>query len=122
MRGFPIRSAAAILLATTSLAFAVPAAAAGPSVRTLAAKEAHLAGMAYRMATANAGLCSRPQMMTGLIVHDLTQYQPARRAEVARAFSLRGGFGVLQLIRGRRRTLRPAHRRRDHRGWRCQCR
>jgi hypothetical protein len=94
-----MKSAAAIMLVATSWGFAAPAAAA-PSVRTLAAEEARLAEMAYRMATANAGLCDRTQMMTGLIVHDLTQYQPARRAEVSRAFSLREGFGVLQMVSG----------------------
>ena len=100
MAGRNTRSAAAALLVGASLVISASASAATPSVRTLAAKEAHLAGMAYRMATANADLCSQPEMMTGLIVHDLTQYHPTRRADVARAFSLGGGFGVLQLVRG----------------------
>ncbi len=100
MPGFLCKSAATALLAATSLMIAAPAAAAGVSVRTLAAQEARLATMAYRMATANANLCSRPEMMTGLILHDLTQYQPAKRVEVSRAFSLNSGIGVLQLVPG----------------------
>ena len=100
MRGLFCNSAAAALLAATSLAFAVPVSAAGLSVRTLAAQEARLATMAYRMATANPDICRRPEMMTGMILHDLTQYQPARRSEVARAFSLHSGFGILQLVPG----------------------
>ena len=100
MRGRTFKTAAAALLMASSLPFAATANAATPSVRTLAAREAHLAGMAYRMAITNADLCSRPSMMTGLIIHDLTQYHPNRRADVARAFSLGAGFGVLELVRG----------------------
>jgi len=100
MRGRTFKTATAALLMASSLPFAATASAVTPSVRTLAAREAHLAGMAYRMAVTNADLCSRPSMMTGLIIHDLTQYHPNRRADVARAFSLGAGFGVLELVRG----------------------
>lgn len=100
MRGFSCKSVATILLAAAGLAFAAPANAAGLSVRTLAAQQVRLATIAYRMAAANADVCRRPEMMTGMILHDLTQYQPARRGEVSRAFSLQSGFGVLQLVPG----------------------
>lgn len=98
MPKLPYRFATAALLAAGSFAIAQPATAAGMSVRTLAAQEARVATMAYRMATANAQLCSRPEMLTGMILHDLTQYEPARRDEVSRAFALHSGFGVLQLV------------------------
>lgn len=99
MIGPSIRLAAVATAVASTLLFAQPALATS-SVRTLAAEEAHLAGIADRMASANSALCQRPQMITGLILHDLTQYQPGRRAEVARAFSLGEGFGVLQMVSG----------------------
>ena len=98
MPKLPYRFAAAALLAAGSFPIALPATAAGMSVRTLAAQEARVATMAYRMATANAQLCNRPEMLTGMILHDITQYEPERRDEVSRAFALHLGFGVLQLV------------------------
>lgn len=101
MRGISCKTAGKLVLAAAAgLAFAAPAGAAGLSVRTLAAQQARLATISYRMATANADVCRRPEMMTGMILHDLTQYQPARRGDVSRAFSLQSGFGVLQLVPG----------------------
>lgn len=100
MRGVLTKSAAALLLAATNLAMIAPARAAEVSVRTLAAQEARLATMAYAMATASSSVCSHPEMMTGMILHDLTQYRPDRRSEVSRAFGLQAGFGVLQLVPG----------------------
>ena len=98
MRKLACKAVATALFAASSLASAAPAAAAGMSVRTLAAQEMRLATMAHRMATANADLCTRTDMLTGMVVHDLTQYDRGRRADVSRAFSLRSGFGVLQLV------------------------
>ena len=100
MRGFSCKTAGTMVLAAVGFAFAAPVSAADLSVRTLAAQEARLATIAYRMATANADVCRRPDMMTGMILHDLTQYQPAKRGEVSRAFSLQSGFGILQLVPG----------------------
>ena len=101
MRGRTIiKAVGAALLMTPSLAGAATLAASKPTVRALAAEEARLAAMAYRMATANSDLCVSPKMTTGLIVHDLSQYHPSRRGDVARAFSLGAGFGVLQVVDG----------------------
>jgi len=88
------------LLAAAYLLIHAPASAAPVSVRTLAAEEAKMATIAFRMAVANSQACSRPEMMTGLILHDLTQYEPAQRPAVSRAFALNSGFGVLELVPG----------------------
>lgn len=97
----PIRTlAGGSLLVGAHLLLHAPASAAPVSVRTLAAQEVQVAAIAHRMAIANSGACARPEMMTGLILHDLTQYEPAQRHAVSRAFALNSGFGVLQLVPG----------------------
>ena len=83
-----------------ALAAAAPSHGANMSIRTLGAKQMHLASIGYRIATANAHTCARPDMMTGMILHDLSQYDPSVRPAVTRAFSLYGGYGVLQLVPG----------------------
>lgn len=95
------RSAAGgLLLVVAQLLFHAPASASGVSVRSLAAQEVGLATIAHRMALANSAACHRPEMMTGLILHDLTQYEPHQRHAVSRAFALNSGFGVLQMVPG----------------------
>lgn len=79
---------------------ATSAAAAGMSVRTLGAQETKLATIEYRIATANSGTCRSAQMLSGLVVHELTQYPRAARASVANAFSLHEGVGVLGIVPG----------------------
>lgn len=74
--------------------------AAGLSVRTIAAHELRLSKIGYRIAAANAQSCRTPQMMSGLIVHDLTQYSLHARGAVSRAFSLQRGVGVLGVVPG----------------------
>ena len=90
----------AAMACCAALFYAVPAQAAGMSIRTLGAKQMHLASIGYRIAAANARTCARPDMMTGMILHDLTQYDPSVRPAVTRAFALDGGYGVLQLVPG----------------------
>jgi hypothetical protein len=76
------------------------ASATGISLRTLGAEQMRVSAIGYRIAAANARSCARPQMMTGIISHDLAQYAPAARAAVSQAFSLNEGFGVLQIVPG----------------------
>jgi peptidase M48-like protein len=90
----------AAMACCAALFHAVPAQAAGMSIRTLGASQMHLASIGYRIAAANARSCARPDMLTGMILHDLTQYDPSVRPAVSRAFSLDGGYGVLQLVPG----------------------
>jgi membrane-associated protease RseP (regulator of RpoE activity) len=72
----------------------------GISIRELGKQQLRLATIGYRIAAANAQSCARPEMMSGIIAHDLTQYPAAARPLVSQAFSLNAGFGVLQIVPG----------------------
>lgn len=54
----------------------------------------------YRIALANADRCPSPDMMTGLILHDLASYDLAVRPAIITRFGLGQGFGVLDVIPG----------------------
>lgn len=92
----------AFTAAAASIAFAASAqaGAAGVSLRSLAAEQVGVATIAYRLGAANANLCTDQQMLTGMVVHDLSQYDPGIRPAVARAFALGGGIGVIQIVPG----------------------
>jgi hypothetical protein len=75
-----------------------PAAAAGVSVRTFGAEQMRVSAIGYRIAAASARSCASPQMMTGIISHDLSQYAASMRGVVSQAFSMTGGVGVLQIV------------------------
>jgi hypothetical protein len=92
-------TAGSVVVAANILVTA-PASASGVSVRKLAAQEARVATIAHRMAVANSYACSRPSIMHGMILHDLTRYRPEMRPAVSRAFSLNSGLGVVQLVAG----------------------
>jgi hypothetical protein len=72
----------------------------GISIRSLGAEEMRLSTIAYRIGAASARMCTRRDVASGLILHDLTQYDPEVRGAVSSAFSLADGFGVLQIIPG----------------------
>ena len=72
----------------------------GLSIRTIAAHELRLSAIGYRISAANAQSCSAPRMMSGLVVHDLTQYPLGAREAVSLAFSLHRGVGVLGVVPG----------------------
>lgn len=88
------------LAAAVGVMTASPAGAAGLSVRQLGEQQLRVATIGYRIAAANAQSCGRPEMMSGIVAHDLTQYPLASRPLVSRAFSLHAGFGVLQIVPG----------------------
>jgi len=77
-----------------------PSVANGISIRSLGAEEMRLSAIAYRIGAASAPMCSHKEVASGLILHDLTQYDPEVRSAVSSAFSLGDGFGVLQVIPG----------------------
>lgn len=81
-------------------ALAAPATATPVSIRALGAEQMRIATIGYRIAVGSPQACSVPDMMTGLIVHDLTQYERTIRPAVSRAFSLRTGIGVLEMVPG----------------------
>lgn len=89
-----------LLLCLALSGFGTTASAEGVSIRQLGTDQLRLATVAYRLGAANAGACSKPQMLTGLILHDLTQYRLDLRPAVASAFSVHGGIGVLEVVRG----------------------
>ena len=68
------------------------------SVRALGAEQLRLSSIDYRMGAANRGACLHPQMLSGLVLHDLTQYRVSARAAVSAAFSLHDGIGVLEVV------------------------
>jgi hypothetical protein len=76
------------------------AGATGLSVRELGALQMRVKAIGYHIAVANPAACARPEMMSGIVSHDLTQYAPSARSAVAQAFSLSDGFGVLQIVPG----------------------
>ncbi|MGZ2410833.1 PDZ domain-containing protein/peptidase M48-like protein [Sphingomonas sp. F9_3S_D5_B_2] len=94
------RSLACTAVLVGSALWSASAGAAGLSIRQLGAEQLRLRTIGYRIAAASSGTCRKPQMLTGLVTHDLTQYQPALRTSVSQAFSLRSGFGVLQVVAG----------------------
>lgn len=100
MRASFTKSAAAALAGAAAFVSSSPATAAPISIRSLAAQEMHLATIAYRIGTANAAICPHREMMTGMVLHDLTQYDRDVRPAVSRAFSLATGIGVLGVVPG----------------------
>ena len=54
----------------------------------------------YRLSRANAAKCAVPEMLTGLMLHNLGGYDEADRAHIQEAYGLTGGFGVLHVVAG----------------------
>ena len=54
----------------------------------------------YRLSRANAAKCAVPEMLTGLMLHNIGGYDEADRAHIQEAFGLTGGFGVLHVVAG----------------------
>jgi Zn-dependent protease with chaperone function len=92
-----LRTSAAAALSIGLLLASAPAAAAPVSIRAFAAQQVRLATIAYRISTASAELC-RPAALTGIITHDLTEYDRSLRPAVSRAFSLTSGIGVVGIV------------------------
>ena len=92
------RLALAAAAGLTILAAPVHARAGGDSLQALGSRDLRLATIGYRLARANADRCTRHDMLTGLVLHDLSQYDPDDRAAVARAFRLGDGIGILSVV------------------------
>lgn len=89
-----------VLAGALGVVTASPASAAGISIRQLGERQLRVATIGYRISAANARSCARPEMMSGVVAHDLTQYPVVSRPLVSHAFSLHAGFGVLQIVPG----------------------
>jgi hypothetical protein len=85
---------------TAALGASSAAGATGLSVRELGALQMRVKAIGYHIAAANSRACASPEMMSGIVSHDLTQYLPEARQAVSNAFSLTDGFGVLQIVPG----------------------
>ena len=94
------KRAAMGLIAAGAVALSTSASAAPMSLRAFAEQQMHVATIGYRLNTASASSCRQPQMLTGMLLHDLSQYDPAIRASVSQAFSLGSGFGIIQIVPG----------------------
>jgi hypothetical protein len=92
-----LRTFAAAALSIGSIMASAPASAAPVSIRTFASEQVRLATIAYRISTANARLCS-PLALTGIIAHDLTEYDRSLRPAISRAFSMTTGIGVVGIV------------------------
>lgn len=90
----------AIFAIATGVACTHSAAAAPVSLRTFAQQRARLESLAYAMSTHSRNVCAHPEMLTGLVLHDLSEYDEAVRPAVSHAFSLNGGIGVMQIVQG----------------------
>lgn len=91
------------LIAAAGLAPAAPAvgqASVPESISSLRVLDQRVTTVGYRIATANAQLCPQRQWHPGLMVHDLSQYSGAGRAQAAAAFGLETGPAVLAVAHG----------------------
>ena len=70
------------------------------SLRAFADQQMRVATIGYRINVANANRCGQPQTLTGMLLHDLSQYDAGVRLAVSRAFSLGSGFGIIQIVPG----------------------
>ena len=59
-----------------------------------------LEAIGYRLALANAKLCDQPEMLSGLMVHNIGAYAKAGRPTIKNIYGLSYGFGVLNIVQG----------------------
>ena len=95
--------AAAVSTATgIATATAVTTATAGLSRSSIANvdTELRLETIGYRLSHANAALCPQPEMLTGLMLHNIGGYNRTDRPEISARYDLTYGFGVLHVVAG----------------------
>ncbi|MEO7634575.1 MAG: M48 family metalloprotease [Sphingomicrobium sp.] len=95
-----LKRALAIVFALSSFLISSPSAGAPVSLRLFAEQELRLATIAYSISTATAAECRDPQVVTGLLLHDLSAYDRRVRLPISHAFSLNTGIGVIQIVSG----------------------
>lgn len=89
-------------MAATALLMAGVAAASERNVSQapMAAMDLRLASIGYRIASDNSDRCAAPEMLTGMLVHDLASYDLRDRPRVTARFALRDGFGIRAVVAG----------------------
>jgi hypothetical protein len=95
---FSLSRLVSALAVAAGLVCASGAAAEGLSIRAQALQQLRIESIGYRLAVANARYCTQPQMATGMLLHELSQYPQRDRSAISAAFSLYGGFGVLGTV------------------------
>jgi len=94
---------AALTLTTAGPAAAVDSGATAIAPTTEASNQApdlRVATIAFRIAARNVARCPRTEPLTGLLLHDISAYDPADRAAIRAAYGLGDGFGVLGVVPG----------------------
>jgi beta-barrel assembly-enhancing protease len=71
-----------------------------PGLAALAAEDARVATVAWRLQTAGIGLCRDEARLAGFTVHSLGQYAPGDRARVADAYRIDARPAVLAVVPG----------------------
>ena len=71
-----------------------------PSLIRLQSEDARIAAMSWRLQTANAELCPQKAMISGMLVHALSQYLPQQRAAAAAQFGLGDRPGIAAVAPG----------------------
>jgi beta-barrel assembly-enhancing protease len=70
------------------------------ALEALAAEDARVAAVAWRLQTASVGLCRDEAQLAGFTVHSLGQYAPGDRARVAAAYAIDARPAVLAVVPG----------------------
>ena len=94
---------AAALACSSQAGLAGSGAGAAPSKPSKAAPldpRLRLEAIGYRLSRANAGHCTVPDMLTGLMLHNVGGYDRVDRADIMAAYGMTLGFGVLQVVPG----------------------
>ena len=92
-----------LLLLLFLSAGASSSAAAAQTAESLAAMRAldvRVAAIGHRLAVTSLDWCRERAWLPGFVIHDLSQYRAAYRADAARTFGLDAGPGVLALVPG----------------------
>lgn len=92
------RAGLALALITATLLTPASANAAAVPAHPMGAQDLRLATVGYRLSRAHPHLCGAGEMLTGLVLHDLSQYKPKDRQLVSETFSLKEGIGILGVV------------------------
>jgi hypothetical protein len=60
--------------------------------------DARLADVGYRLSSSNTGSCNRPQVLSGAVLHNLSQYNPKVRNAVSAAYGMTDGIGIMAVV------------------------
>lgn len=104
LRFVPYR-AAGWLITASAIALSSPGKALTHPVSTehiaaIPVEQARLEAVGYGLSRASAGRCARPEMLTGLLVHNIGSYSAEERPIAREMYDLTDGFGILNVVPG----------------------